>query len=149
MPHKKNDEIASSVVQPSVAKLDRSNHHSSKRILLIDDEASLRRVIQLVLEKLACWNVLMADSGREGLKQAETEQPHAILLDWMMPDLDGLATLTKLRENPATREIPVIILTADVQAAEKLQGLEVAAILIKPFEPETLVLRIKTALGWA
>ncbi|GAB4378087.1 MAG: response regulator [Elainellaceae cyanobacterium] len=123
----------------------------SKRVLLIDDEATLRRVTQLTLKKLARWDVLVASSGHVGLQQAETEQPDAILLDWMMPEMDGLATLIKLRENSATQHIPVILLTAKVQAMKQpqLQQLNVAAIVVKPFEPEMLVLQIKAALGWS
>ncbi|NJR65694.1 MAG: response regulator [Leptolyngbyaceae cyanobacterium CRU_2_3] len=123
---------------------------TTKRILLIDDEAPLRRVTQLTLKITAGWQVLTAASGSEGLHQAELEQPDAILLDLMMPEMDGLVTLKKLRENPTTQHIPVILLTAKVQAIPQLQfqQLGITAVLIKPFEPEHLVEQIKTALVW-
>jgi CheY-like chemotaxis protein len=122
----------------------------TRRILLIDDEVSLRRVTQLTLEITAGWQVLAVGSGLEGLKQAEVERPDVILLDLMMPDMDGMVTLTLLRENPETRSIPVILLTAKVQTMDPLwlQQLGVATVLTKPFEPIHLVEQIKAALGW-
>lgn len=118
---------------------------------MIDDEAPLRRITQLTLKIMAGWEVLAAGSGAEGLQQAEQEQPDVILLDLMMPDMDGTTTLTKLHENPQTRHIPVIILTAKVQAMYQLQfeQLPVAAVLIKPFDPANLVQQIKDALKWS
>ncbi|HEY9641189.1 MAG TPA: response regulator [Coleofasciculaceae cyanobacterium] len=122
----------------------------TKRILLIDDEAALRRVTQLTLEITAGWKVFTASSGLEGLQQAELERPDAILLDLMMPEMDGIVTLKRLRNNPTTAHIPVILLTAKVQVMAHLdpRALGVAAVLIKPFEPEYLVGQIKTALVW-
>ena len=89
-----------------------------KRLLLIDDEPTLRRITQLTLEKLAQWEVLTASSGQEGLRKAKTEQPDAILLDLMIPGMDGLETLVELRRDPSTQGIPVILLTAKVQAMD-------------------------------
>jgi CheY-like chemotaxis protein len=98
----------------------------------------------------AGWEVLSVGSGEEGLQQAELQQPDAILLDLMMPDMDGLMILTALRENPATQQIPVIVMTAKVQALYQLEyrQLGVAAVFIKPFEPTTLVQQVKNALRW-
>ncbi|MBW4521863.1 MAG: response regulator [Scytolyngbya sp. HA4215-MV1] len=123
----------------------------TRRVLLIDDEVPLRRVTQLTLEITAGWQVLAVGSGLEGLKQAEIEHPDVILLDLMMPDMDGMVTLTLLRENPETRSIPVILLTAKVQTMDPLwlQKLGVVAVLTKPFEPVHLVEQMKTALGWS
>lgn len=121
-----------------------------KRILIIDDEAPLRRVMQLTLKITAGWEALVAGSGVEGLQQAEVEQPDAILLDLMMPQMNGIAILAKLQENPATQKIPVVLLTANVQAAEQpfYRQLGAAAVLIKPFDPSNLVAQIKNALSW-
>jgi len=88
---------------------------SSKRILLIDDEKSISLVIQVSLSQLANWTVLIAASSVEGLHQAEVEKPDAILLDLMMPEMDGFTVLKKLKENPETFNIPVILLTAKLQ----------------------------------
>ena len=81
---------------------------SSKRILVVDNEAYIQEVAQICLETIAGWQVILAGSGLEGLAAAEREQPDAILLDVMMPDMDGLATFSQLQANPATRSIPVI-----------------------------------------
>jgi CheY-like chemotaxis protein len=122
----------------------------TKLVLMIDDEAPLRRIAQLTLRIIAGWKVLAVGSGQEGLKQAEAKQPDVILLDLMMPDIDGIATLYRLQENPKTQHIPVIILTAKVQALYQFQyeQINVAAVLIKPFEPMTLVQQIKDILDW-
>jgi CheY-like chemotaxis protein len=81
--------------------------------------------------------VITAGSGSEGLTTAQAEQPDAILLDVMMPDMDGLTTFQKLQANSATRHIPVILLTAKVQAADRLRYAELGMIaaIAKPFNP--------------
>lgn len=122
----------------------------SKRILVIDDEYPLRRVIQLALKMTAGWEVLTAGSGQEGIDKAETERPDAILLDVMMPEMDGPATLAHLRANKFTQHIPIVLLTAKVQVADqqRFTQLGVATVIVKPFEPTTLASQIAQALGW-
>ena len=88
---------------------------SNRRILIVDNEPSIQEVAQICLETVAGWEVSIASSGLEGLAAAEREQPDAILLDIMMPDMDGLDTFSRLQANPVTRSIPVILLTAKVQ----------------------------------
>jgi CheY-like chemotaxis protein len=112
----------------------------TKRILIIDDERDIREATQICLEVSGDWEVLTAASGREGLIKAAAEHPDAILLDVMMPDMDGLTTLANLQANPATENIPVIFLTAKAQAAEQRQftQLGVAAVITKPYDPFTL-----------
>lgn len=112
----------------------------SKRILIIDDEADIREATQLCLEITGQWEVLKASSGREGIAIAETEKPDAILLDIMMPGMDGLTILQKLQENNRTRQIPVIILTAKAQSSEQRQfsQLNVLSVITKPYDPLTL-----------
>lgn len=124
---------------------------SVKRILIIDDEYHIREITKLSLEMMAGWEVLTADSGREGLAQAEVEQPDAILLDMMMPELDGAATLAKLQENVTTQHIPVLLLTAKMRSGEQHPFTEqgVVAVLAKPFEPLTLANEIAEVLGWS
>jgi CheY-like chemotaxis protein len=94
--------------------------------------------------------VTTAGSGEEGIEIAKVERPDAILLDWMMPGLDGPAALERLRADPATREIPVVMLTAKVQATDRrrLLDLGVDAVLPKPFEPMHLAEEPAEALGW-
>lgn len=122
----------------------------SKRILIIDDEDDIREVAQLSLEAIRNWQVLTARSGREGLRCAGAERPDAILLDVMMPDMDGPATLQQLRANPATQSIPVIFLTAKVQSADRRRfaNLGVQAVISKPFDPLRLAEQVSVALGW-
>jgi CheY-like chemotaxis protein len=89
---------------------------------------------------MAGWEVVCARSGQEALEMAARELPDAILLDVMMPGMDGPTTVRHLQEQPATREIPVILLTAKVQSAggRQFSGLGVAGVISKPFDPLTL-----------
>ncbi len=123
---------------------------SAKSILLIDDEKHLSTVIQACLEKLGGWIVLKASSGSEGLRKANTEQPDAILLDIMMPDIDGVTLLQKLQESPTTQSIPVILLTAKVQQNNYKQysQLPIIGVIAKPFDPLTLAEQVAKALKW-
>ncbi len=123
---------------------------TAQRILIIDDEKHLVAVIKTCLQKLGGWTVLTAETGQEGLSKANAEQPNAILLDVMMPDLDGLTVLSKLKENPITQKIPVILLTAKVQsnAQEEYTSLDLAGVLSKPFDPLQLADQVAKILRW-
>ncbi|MEC4804372.1 MAG: response regulator [Jaaginema sp. PMC 1079.18] len=123
----------------------------SKQILVIDDEADIREVAQLSIEVTTDWQVLTAASGTEGLDLAIAYHPDAILLDIMMPGMDGLITWQYLQENPHTQDIPIVFLTAKVQAKEQRRyaQLGATAILTKPFDPTTLGDAIAEVLGWA
>jgi CheY-like chemotaxis protein len=123
---------------------------SSRRILIVDDEDDIREVAQVSLELVGQYEVLTAASGREGLLRARDQRPDAILLDVMMPDLDGPATLAELQADPATRDIPVLFLTAKAQTAERtrLAQLGAAGVLTKPFDPLTLPQEVASALRW-
>ncbi|MGH7964109.1 MAG: response regulator [Candidatus Binatia bacterium] len=121
-----------------------------KRVLVIDDEDDIREVAQASLETVGGWIVLTARSGTEGLAKAEAEQPDAILLDVMMPDMDGPTTFQRLQANPVTCRIPVLLLTAKVQAADRRRfaDLRVQAVLAKPFDPLRLADQVIEILGW-
>ena len=121
------------------------------RILIIDDEEDIREVAALSLETVAGWQVITANSGAQGLARAIEHQPAAILLDVMMPGMDGPTTFRELRNHPRTRRIPVLLLTAKVQASDqrRFADLGVEAILFKPFDPLTLSTQIADALGWS
>lgn len=123
---------------------------NNKSILLIDDEETIQEVVQVGIEIETTWKVVTASSGLEGIALAKTLQPDAILLDVMMPDLDGFSTLSKLKVNTQTRLIPVILLTAKTQAVEKnqFQNLPVVGIITKPFNSITLPGRIAKILQW-
>jgi len=122
-----------------------------KRILIVDDEDDIREVAQVSLELVGGYEVLTASSGRAGVERARGAQPDAILLDVMMPAMDGPATLVALRADPRTRDIPVVILTAKTHAAERqrLGQLGAAAILTKPFDPLKLAGDVAKALDWS
>ncbi len=121
-----------------------------KRILVIDNEPYIQEVTQISLETVARWEVLTAGSGKEGLVVAEREQPDAILLDVMMPDMDGPTTFQQLQNNPMTCRIPVILLTAKVQDSDRQRYKEMGmtATIAKPFDPLQLASQITEALGW-
>jgi DNA-binding response OmpR family regulator len=123
---------------------------NKRRILLIDDEETIQEVVQVGIEIEAGWQVEIASSGIEGINLAQTQQPDAILLDVMMPDMDGISTLSNLKANTKTCSIPVIFLTAKTQAVEKdrLQSLGVVDVITKPFNSMTLASQIARILDW-
>jgi CheY-like chemotaxis protein len=122
----------------------------SHSILIVDDEDDIREVAALSLESIADWKVYAASSGAEGLSLAMQHQPDAIVLDVMMPVMDGPATFRELQNNPKTAHIPVLLLTAKVQSSDqrRFADLGVKAVLFKPFDPLTLADQISSALGW-
>lgn len=123
---------------------------SAKCILVIDNEIYIQEVVQIALETIKNWRVVTASSGAEGLLKAEKEQPDVILLDMMMPDMDGATTFQKLQANPQTQTIPVLLLTAKVQTVDqrRYQTLGVHATIAKPFDPLQLPTKIVDVLGW-
>ncbi len=122
----------------------------SKRILLVDDEEGARKIIQFSLEAAAGWQVIVAASGMEGVTIAQEVLPDAILLDVMMPVLDGPATFQELQKSTATQHIPVIMLTAKAIPSEQqqLMALGIAGIITKPFKVPTLISQIRAILHW-
>jgi CheY-like chemotaxis protein len=121
-----------------------------RRVLLIDDEDDIREVAQLSLELVGQWDVVTASSGAEGLRRAAADQPDAILLDVMMPDMDGAATFKHLQSDPRTCEIPVVLLTAKIfDSPTDRNGLEGVSVISKPFDPLRLPSLVACALGWA
>jgi CheY-like chemotaxis protein len=113
---------------------------SRKHILLVDDEDDIREVATLSLEMIGGWRVTGVSGGDACIASALAEAPHAILLDVMMPDLDGPGTFERLQADRRTRDIPVIFLTAKAQSADHLAlaRLGVAGTLTKPFDPTKL-----------
>jgi CheY-like chemotaxis protein len=121
-----------------------------RRILIIDDEDDIREVAALSLEATAGWQIFTANSGATGIEIAATEQPDAILMDVMMPSVDGPTTFRIMQKNPIVAHIPVLLLTAKVQGVDqrRFAGLGVNGILFKPFDPLTLAQQISDILGW-
>jgi CheY-like chemotaxis protein len=110
------------------------------RLLLIDDEASIREVTKATLEATGNWDVTLADTGALGVSLATEIQPDLILVDLMMPDMDGLATFNALRHEQSLSNIPVAFFTAKASMEERQQfdRMGVTGVISKPFEPLAL-----------
>ncbi len=121
-----------------------------RRVLVVDDDDTARQAAVHSLRTMADWDVVEAYCGAQAIESATRHQPDAILLDVMMPAMDGPAMLSKLRAARATSHIPIVLLTARVQAVHdgSLSHLPVAAILPKPFDPLRLASQVAEALGW-
>ncbi len=120
-----------------------------KRIVCIEDEPETTNLVKLILARDG-YEVLGANGGEEGLALVREEIPDLILLDLMMPDMDGWQVYQHLKEDETTREIPVIVVTAKVQSIDKVLGLQVAKVddyITKPFRPEELSERVKYVLS--
>jgi CheY-like chemotaxis protein len=120
------------------------------RLLCADDEEDIRTILQLALSLDPEFEVDIVDSGEAALARASGGRYDAILLDGMMPGLDGYETCRRLKADPTTARIPVIFLTAKTQKTEVEQALALGAssCLMKPFDPMTLAAELRTALGW-
>lgn len=115
-----------------------------KKILAVDDEKHIVRLVQVNLER-AGYEVVTAHDGKEALQQVANENPDLVVLDVMMPYMDGFEVLQNLRRNPSTRDIPVIMLTAKAQDADVFKGWQsgVDCYLTKPFNPMELLSFVK------
>lgn len=120
---------------------------TEKKILVVDDEASIRSLLRLNLQR-AGYAVLEAADGQQAILAAEKEQPALLLLDLMLPGMDGLAVCRHLKEQPATAGIPIIMLTARDEEIDRVLGLEMGAddYVAKPFSVRELMARIKAVL---
>lgn len=120
------------------------------KILLAEDEEDIQRLATMGL-KQRNWEVLLAADGEECLLRAQRERPDVILLDVRMPKMDGFTACERLKADPATRDIPVIFLTASAQEQQTQRGLSLGAIgyLHKPFDPVQLSQRVLDLLAQA
>jgi CheY-like chemotaxis protein len=117
------------------------------RVLVIDDAPEIRRIASFSLTRFGQMQVLEAATGQEGVATARAEQPDAILLDLVLPDLDGAGVLAALRADPATAAIPVVLLSATVVDPDRVQAMGAQAALAKPFDPMGLPQALRNALG--
>ena len=117
----------------------RSAAGTSRRVLVVDDERSIRLLCRVNLAASGI-DVLEAENGRKALELARRERPDLVLLDVMMPDVDGWTVARELAEDDRTREIPVVFLTARAEAADKRMGQQLGGVgyLVKPFDPITI-----------
>ena len=120
----------------------------TERVLYVDDEEDIREIAVMALELDPGLTVRDCDGGAEAVEVATQWRPHLILLDLMMPGMDGTATLAALRARPETMNMPVAFITARTQRAdtERLLALGACAVIAKPFDPMTLAGRIRALL---
>lgn len=120
----------------------------SERILIIDDDVDTLRLVGLMLQRQG-YQIIAASNGSQGLTKAFEERPDLILLDVMMPDMDGFEVTRRLRKNPATSGIPILMFTAKTQLDDKVTGFEVGAddYLTKPTHPNELQAHVKALLA--
>lgn len=121
-----------------------SNH---KKVLLVEDEQDILQLVKLYLAKEG-FRVVTAMTGPEGLKQVKAEKPDLVVLDLMLPEMDGLEVCKRLRAAPDTAMLPIIMLTAKAEESDTIIGLELGAddYVTKPFSPKALVARVKALL---
>ena len=119
------------------------------KVLVIDDEKDVRYVARISLGRVGGMTVIEASSGAEGIARAKSERPDFILLDMMMPDMDGATTFRMLRQDAETASIPVIFLTAVAKVAEVqcLKDLGARGVVLKPFDPLTLANDLRAMLN--
>ena len=117
---------------------------ASKKILIVEDEHDILQLVKLYLEKEG-FRTVSAMTGTEALRHVKQEKPDLVVLDLMLPEIDGLEVCKRLRSAPATAMLPIIMLTAKAEESDTIIGLELGAddYVIKPFSPKTLVARIK------
>lgn len=119
------------------------------KVLIIDDEEDIRQITRFALNKIANWDVVDTANAEEGIVLAASENPDVILLDVLMPGMDGPAALAELRKNPATSKIPVVFLTARglPDEVDRLKKQGAAGVITKPFDPMTLAEDMSAMLG--
>ncbi|MGV3531143.1 MAG: response regulator [Chthoniobacteraceae bacterium] len=124
-----------------------SSKAANKRILVADDEPDVLNLVALNL-KTAGFNVVKAEDGLSALQQARETNPALIVLDLMLPEMSGLEVCKVLKKEPATAQIPIIMLTAKAEEVDRIVGLELGAddYMTKPFSPRELVLRVKSVM---
>jgi two-component system cell cycle response regulator len=120
------------------------------RVLVVDDVAANVKLMEARLSA-EYFDVVTASNGQQALAVCERAGCDLVLLDVMMPGMDGPTTFRELRKNPATAKIPVLLLTAKVQSSDqrRFADLGVEAVLLKPFDPLTLADQISSVLGWS
>lgn len=122
----------------------------TRRILVVDDDDDVRRLAVMSLSRVGGHDVRAASSGAECLEALAAERPDVVVLDVMMPLMDGPATLAAIRDQASTHDIPVVFLTAGVVESDmdRLRSLPVSGVLQKPFDPLTLPGQLSDVLGW-
>ncbi len=123
---------------------------TKRLVLVIEDDEPVREIICSCFEDIAGWQVVEASSGADGLSLAAAVRPDVIVLDLMMPEMDGLTFLRRLQDNSQTSLQPVVVLTAkvDLMQSTDLTQLGVKGLIAKPFDPMLLTVQVAQFLGW-
>ncbi len=118
------------------------------RIVLIDDEPDLRKLVERTLQFIAGWDVASAPDGESGIELVRSHQPNAAIVDLMMPGMDGFEVARRLKQDPSTAHIPVVLLTARTEIDQaRLEASGADGVVFKPFEPEALAAQIAECCG--
>jgi len=128
---------------------DKANKADKKTILCVEDEPEMIDLMRIILERRG-YNVIGAIGGQAGLDALGKESPDLILLDLMMPDVDGWEVFRQVRANPRLQKTPVIVVTAKAQSIDKVLGLHIAKVndyITKPFGPQDLLAAVDRVLG--
>jgi len=121
----------------------------TRRVVYIEDEPEMVDLVRLILSRKG-YEVIGSNGGRDGLDKVRLENPDLVLLDLMMPDMDGWDVYQQMKAGEATRDIPVIVVTAKAQSIDKVLGLHIAKVadyISKPFSPQELVNSVEKVLG--
>jgi CheY-like chemotaxis protein len=123
----------------------------SRSILVIDDSVLIREAAKIALGTIGGWRIVTAVSGEEGIERALSERLDAILLDVVMPGMDGIAVAERLHTMPATSSLPIVLLTAHdrLEDTEGFERLAIAGVIAKPFDVSDLSGEVATVLGWS
>ncbi len=123
---------------------------TKRLVLVVEDDEPVREIICSCFEDIAGWQVVEASSGADGLSLAAAVRPDVIVLDLMMPEMDGLTFLRRLQDNSQTSLQPVVVLTAkvDLMQSTDLTQLGVKGLIAKPFDPMLLTVQVAQFLGW-
>lgn len=117
---------------------------ASFRVVVIDDDPDLRKLIKLTFEFTAGWEVTTAAGGAEGIELVRDLKPDAVVVDVMMPGMDGYEVCRRLKQDPATAEIPLVMLTARKELDdEKVEAAGAAGVVFKPFDPDQVAARVR------
>lgn len=134
---------------PELSTLEALESPSRGTILIADDDPDVRLLLRVLLSRHG-FTVLDAENGLAALETARASHPDLVLIDWMMPLMNGLEAVVRLKGDPATRDIPIVMLTAQTHVDDKVAGLEAGAqdFLTKPFDNRELVARLEQQMRW-
>jgi CheY-like chemotaxis protein len=123
---------------------------TARTVLVVDDDDSIREIAEIALQLVGGLQVQTASGGVEALELTRRHLPDVVLMDVMMPDMDGLTTFRHMQADDDIRHIPVILVTAKVQvgARQIWDGLAISGVISKPFDPRTLAEQVGQMLGW-